>query len=71
MIVAAVALFVNAGFNALVWPQFFRRIARDPRARGQDGRATAFYRVHLVLVSIALLIAVASAAIGVWLLTGA
>ena len=54
-------LLVNAAFNVLVWPSFFRRVSRDPRARGADGRPTRFLTVHAVLVGTALLLAVVSA----------
>lgn len=68
---AAVVLFVNAMFNAVVWPRFYPRIANDPRALGADGRRTAFYRVHVVLITLALLLAAVSAAAGVALLVTA
>jgi uncharacterized membrane protein SirB2 len=55
--------------NVVAWPRFFVRVLRDPRARDADGRATAFLRVHAVLV-IALLLALASAVFGVILLVG-
>jgi len=54
-------LLVNAAFNVLVWPSFFRRVSRDPRARDADGRPTRFLTVHAVLVGTALLLAVVSA----------
>ncbi|THG28626.1 SCO4848 family membrane protein [Naasia lichenicola] len=57
----AVLLLVNAVWNVVVWPPFLRRVARDPRARDQRGRATAFLRVHVILVSVSLLIALVSA----------
>jgi hypothetical protein len=60
----AIALLVNAAFNVVVWPRFLSRIAKDPRARAADGSRTAFYRVHLVLISIALAIAAVSAVLG-------
>ncbi len=67
-IVAAVVLFVNAAFNGWAWPTFFRRVAEDPRARDEAGHATAFYRVHLVLLVVALVIAAASVVAGVLVL---
>jgi hypothetical protein len=54
-------LLVGAVFNVLVWPSFFRRVSRDPRARTEDGKPTRFLIVHAVLVAVALLIAAASA----------
>lgn len=50
-------LIVGAVFNVVTWPTFLRRVARDPRATGADGRRTRFFTVHLVLVVIALVLA--------------
>ncbi|MCK6080997.1 hypothetical protein KZX37_10795 [Microbacterium sp. EYE_5] len=61
----AVLLLVNAAFNVLVWPSFFRRVAKDPRARDAGGRPTRFLTVHAVLVGAALLLAAVSAIVGV------
>ena len=61
MILLAVLLLVNAVFNVLVWPTFYRRIAKDPRARDANGRPTRFLRVHAVLIGAALLLALISA----------
>lgn len=55
-----VLLFANAVFNAVVWPRFFLRIAKDPRARDAAGKPTAFLIVHTVLIAIALVLALAS-----------
>ncbi|GAB3605983.1 hypothetical protein GCM10027413_13920 [Conyzicola nivalis] len=68
----AVLLILNGVFNVAVWPTFFRRVARDPRARTAEGKATPFFTVHLVIVSVALVLAAASllggvlALLGVW-----
>jgi len=67
---AAIILLLNVAFNVIAWPRFFVRVLRDPRARDASGRATAFLRVHAVLLGIALLLAVASAVAGVILLIG-
>lgn len=56
----AVLLLVNGAWNAVVWPRFLQRVAKDPRARAADGSRTAFYTVHLVLVSVSLLLALVS-----------
>lgn len=61
----AALLLANAVFNVLVWPTFYRRVARDPRARDEAGRPTRFLTVHAVLIGIALLLAIASAVTGV------
>lgn len=65
-----ILLLVNAAYNVFTWPQFLRRVANDPRARDEHGNATTFLRVHQVLVGIALALAAASAAGGVWSLVG-
>lgn len=65
---AVVLLFANAIFNVVAWPQFLRRVSRDPRARNASGKATAFLRVHVILVVIALALAAASIIAGVLLL---
>lgn len=67
-VLAAVLLFANALFNAVVWPRFYRRIADDPRARAADGSRTAFYRVHVVLIAVALVLAALSVVGGVLVL---
>ncbi len=65
----ATLLFVNAAFNALVWPRFYARVAKDPRARTADGTPTRFLVVHGILVGVALVIAVVSVVAGVIALT--
>lgn len=70
MIALAVLLFLNAAFNAIVWPQFLRRVAKDPRAKDAQGKATPFLIVHVVLISIALVLALVSALAGIAALTG-
>ena len=49
----------------MVWPQFLRRVMKDPRARDADGKATKFLTVHVVLVSISMVLGAATAAIGI------
>ena len=68
LVFAAVVLFVGAVFNVIAWPRFFRRVAGDARARDAAGRTTTFFRVHLVLLLVALAIAAASVVAGVLLL---
>jgi hypothetical protein len=65
---AAILLFANALFNLVAWPRFYPRIANDPRARDAGGARTTFYRVHLVLIVIAIVLAVVSVVGGVVLL---
>jgi hypothetical protein len=66
----AVLLIANGVFNIAVWPTFFRRVARDPRARTAAGAATPFFTVHLVIVSVALVLAAVSLVAGVLALLG-
>jgi len=63
--VLAVLLLANAVFNILVWPTFYRRVAKDPRARDGNGKATRFLVVHAVLIAIALALAAASLIAGI------
>jgi len=66
----AIVLFLNAAFNAVVWPQFYKRVAKDPRAKDANGRATTFLKVHAVLIGIALVLALVSLLAGIAALTG-
>lgn len=71
MTALAILLFVNAAFNVIVWPRFYKRVVHDPRARDENGKATTFLKVHAVLIAIALVLAVVSALAGIAALTGA
>jgi uncharacterized membrane protein len=61
----AVVLIVAGLWSLLVWPQFLRRVMKDPRARDAGGRATRFLTVHVVLVSISMVLGAATLAIGI------
>ena len=61
----SVVLLVAAAWNLLIWPRFLQRIAKDPRSRDADGRATRFLTVHVVLITVSLVLAVAGGALGV------
>lgn len=65
---AAIVLFIGAVFNVVTWPRFFARVAKDPRSTDAAGAKTAFYRVHLVLVGVAIVIAIASVVAGILIL---
>lgn len=67
-VLAAVVLFADFLFAVVAWPRFYPRIAADPRATDAEGRRTAFYRVHVVLIAIALVLGVASLVAGVLVL---
>jgi hypothetical protein len=70
-IAAAVILLVSAVWSFIVWPPFLRRVMRDPRARDEAGRGTTFLRVHVVLITVSLVLALACAVAGIALLAGA
>ena len=65
----AALLLANAVFNVLVWPTFYRRVAKDPRAKDAAGRPTRFLMVHAVLIALALALALASAIAAIVALT--
>jgi hypothetical protein len=57
----AILLLVNAAFNVVVWPRFYSRVAKDPRARDAAGKPTRFLVVHAVIIATALVLALVSA----------
>jgi uncharacterized membrane protein len=62
---AALVLIIAGVWSLVVWPQFLRRVMKDPRARDAAGKATKFLTVHLVLVSISMVLGAATAIIGI------
>ncbi|BCW82056.1 MULTISPECIES: SCO4848 family membrane protein [Micrococcaceae] len=67
---AALVLIIAGVWSLVVWPQFLRRVMKDPRARDAAGKATRFLTVHVVLVSISMVLGLATAVIGVLGLLG-
>lgn len=63
--ILAVVLIVAGLWSLVVWPQFLRRVMKDPRSRDTNGKATRFLTVHLSLVSISMLLGATTAAIGI------
>ncbi|MET4094473.1 hypothetical protein [Arthrobacter sp. UYCu712] len=63
--ILAVVLIVAGVWSLAVWPQFLRRVMKDPRARDAGGKPTRFLTVHIVLVSISMVLGAATAAIGI------
>ena len=61
----SVVLLVTAGWNLLIWPRFWQRIAKDPRSRDAAGKATRFLTVHSVLIGVSLVLALAVGVLGV------
>ena len=66
----ALVLIVAGVWSLVVWPQFLRRVMKDPRARDAAGKATKFLTVHVVLVGISMVLGLATAVIGVLSLLG-
>jgi uncharacterized iron-regulated membrane protein len=64
-VLLAGVLIVSGVWSLVVWPQFLRRVMKDPRARDQAGKATRFLTVHVVLVTISMVLGAATAAIGI------
>ena len=61
----AVLLLLTGLWNAIIWPQFWRRIVADPRSRDDAGRTTRFLRVHAVLIGVSLALGLAVGLLGV------
>jgi hypothetical protein len=61
----ALVLIVSGVWSLIVWPQFLRRVMKDPRARDTAGKATKFLTVHVVLVTVSMVLGAATAAIGI------
>ena len=66
----SVVLIISGVWSLAVWPQFLRRVMKDPRARDEAGKATRFLTVHVVLVSVSMVLGAATAAIGIAALAG-
>jgi hypothetical protein len=64
-VLLSVVLIISGVWSLAVWPQFLRRVMKDPRARDEAGKATRFLTVHVVLVSISMVLGAATAAIGI------
>lgn len=61
----SIVLIVAALWNLLIWPRFWQRIAKDPRSRDADGRATRFLTVHAILIGVSLVLGLAVGVLGV------
>ena len=59
-------LLVTAGiWNIVIWPQFWRRIGTDARARTSDGTTTTFLRVHAVIIGVSFTFGLAVLVLGI------
>lgn len=63
-------LVISGFWSLVVWPQFLRRVMKDPRARDDAGKATKFLTVHIVLVAVSMILGAATAGIGIAALIG-
>ncbi|NYE96583.1 hypothetical protein FHU41_002833 [Psychromicrobium silvestre] len=61
----SLVLILAGLWSLIVWPPFLRRILKDPRARDESGKATRFLMVHFMLVSISMILGLATAVIGI------
>jgi len=58
-------LIVTALWNLLIWPQFFKRVVKDARARDASGKPTTFLKVHAVLIGVSLTLGLAVGVLGI------
>ncbi len=58
-------LIASAVWSFVIWPPFLRRVLKDERSRDASGKATAFLRVHVILIGISLSFAVAVGVLGI------
>jgi hypothetical protein len=61
----SVVLIISGVWSLVVWPQFLKRVMKDPRARDDSGKATRFLTVHFMLVSISMILGLATAVVGI------
>ncbi len=58
-------LLVSAVWSFVIWPPFLRRVLKDDRSRDAAGKPTTFLRVHVILISISLALAVTVGVLGI------
>ena len=58
-------LLVAGLWNIAIWPQFWRRVAKDDRAHTADGATTTFWRVHAVIIGLSFAFGVAVTVLGI------
>lgn len=63
-LVLSLVLILAGIWSLIVWPPFLRRVLKDPRARDESGKPTKFLTVHIMLVSISMILGVATLVIG-------
>jgi hypothetical protein len=52
-------------WSIMVWPIFLKRVLKDPQARDANGAPTRFMTTNLMMISTAIIFALATAVIGV------
>lgn len=61
----ALVLVIAGLWSFLVWPVFLKRVLKDPQARDANGAPTRFLTTNLMMISTAIIFALATAVIGV------
>ncbi|KPN17838.1 MULTISPECIES: SCO4848 family membrane protein [Arthrobacter] len=61
----ALVLVIAGLWSILVWPVFLKRVLKDPQARDANGAPTRFLTTNLMMISTAIIFALATAVIGV------
>lgn len=66
----ALVLVIAGLWSLIVWPVFLKRVLKDPQARDANGAPTRFMTTNLMMISTAIIFALATAVIGVRGLVG-
>jgi len=66
----ALVLLIAGLWSLMVWPVFLKRVLKDPQARDANGAPTRFMTTNLMMISTAIIFALATAVIGVRGLVG-
>ncbi|MER2133577.1 MAG: hypothetical protein ABS910_02720 [Arthrobacter sp.] len=61
----ALVLVIAGLWSLIVWPVFLKRVLKDPQARDANGAPTRFLTTNLMMISTAMIFALATAVIGV------
>lgn len=64
-VVFSLILILAGLWNLVVWPAFFMRVMKDPRAKDEAGALTKFFWMHAMLISTSLILGVAILVIGI------
>ncbi|MBF4992994.1 hypothetical protein ITX31_02565 [Arthrobacter gandavensis] len=66
----ALVLLIAGLWSIMVWPIFLKRVLKDPQARDANGAPTRFMTTNLMMISTAMIFALATAVVGVRGLVG-